>query len=169
MQKMSIVSGAAALARVVQVRGKSGGVPVGRVVRNAVLMAGVVPAAYLAGNRRAQIDGQAQLDRIAELEHRLELLEREQVEGVEGNDADAPGARSGEGRRLRSVGPHDTVKVDKDRVASHYEVLASQLACERQIVELEGRLAAVERTESAVRPVWLVSANGVPTSFRRRG
>ena len=61
--------------------------------------------------------------------------------------------------------------LDKDRVASHYELLASQLACERQIVELEDRLAAVERTGDRLRPVpvWLASANGVPAGLRRRG
>jgi hypothetical protein len=60
--------------------------------------------------------------------------------------------------------------VDKDRAASHYEVLASQLACERQIIELEDRLAAVERPGSPRRPatVWLASANGTTTTGLRR-
>jgi hypothetical protein len=115
-----------------------------------------VPAAYLAGGRRGHATEQAQLERIAELERRIEQLE-----------SAAAAAAASEPRHLRAVsGP---VPVDKDRAASHYEVLASQLACERQIVELEDRLAVVERTGQR-RPatVWLASANGATTTGLRR-
>jgi len=160
---MSITSGAAALVRLAHLRARSSGSPAGRALRTAALVIGL-PAVYLAGERRGQTDEQAQLDRIAELEQRIEHLERLQRDAAE-----AEAAQAREPRHLRAV--NTPVPLDKDRAAWHYEVLASQLACERQIVELEDRLAAVERTGDRLRPtpVWLASTNGVPAGLRRRG
>ena len=127
-----------------------------------------LPAAYVAGGRRAKATTeQIYLDRIAELERRIEQLERRAREHERERARDADASRR-EARHLRAV--QAPVPIYKHRVASHYEVLASQLACERQIVELEGRLAAVERTGDGLRPVpvWLASANGVPAGSRRR-
>jgi hypothetical protein len=158
---MSITSGAAALVRLAHVRTK-GGSPGGRALRNVVLMAGV-SAAYLAGSRRAAESERAQLERLAELERRLEQLEQASLA------SSASAGATGEARRLHAVGSEPTV--DKTRAASHYEVLATQLACERQIVEIEDRLSAVERigANRSLRPVWLASSNGTATEFRRRG
>ena len=157
---MSITSGAAALVRLAHLRAGSGGSPAGRALRTVVLVVGL-PAAYMAGGRRGDATERAQLERIAELEHRLERLERSAEDAASATKAREP-------RHLRAV--TNPVPVDKDRVASHYEVLASQLACERQIVEIEGRLAAMERTGDKLRPVpvWLASANGIPATVRRR-
>jgi hypothetical protein len=157
-EEMSISSGAAALARLAHRSARSGGSPAGRALKNVAIVVGL-PAAYLAGGRRGHAAEQVQLDRIAELELRIERLE----------SAASATAAAAEPRRLRAVAT--PVPVDKDRVASHYEVLASQLACERQIVELEDRLAAVERTGDKVRPVpvWLASANGTIAELHRRG
>jgi hypothetical protein len=165
---MSITSGAAALVRLARVRARSGGSPAGRALRTAALVIGL-PAAYLAGERKGDGDERARLERIAELEQRIERLEQLQREAAKAAAASATKARDREPRHLRAVS--DRAPLDKDRVASHYEVLASQLACERQIVELEGRLAAVERTGDRLRPtpVWLASTNGVPAGLRRRG
>jgi hypothetical protein len=162
---MSITSGAAALVRLAQARTKDGARG-GRALRNAVLMAGV-PAAYVAGSRKAAADSQrAQHERLAELERRLEQLE---LAALASSASSASSGATGEPRRLHAVGTEPTV--DKVRAASHYEVLATQLACERQIVEIEDRLAAVERIDGnrAPRPVWLASSNGTATEFRRRG
>jgi hypothetical protein len=163
---MSITSGSAALVRLAHLRARSGGSPAGRVLRSAALVVGL-PAAYVAGGRRAQATEQSYLDRIAELEQRIEQLERREREREMKRAREADASRR-EARHLRAV--QAPVPIDKHRVASHYEVLASQLACERQIVELEGRLAAVERTGDGLRPVpvWLASANGVPAGSRRR-
>jgi hypothetical protein len=169
---MSITSGAAALMRLAHLRATSGGSSAGRAVRTAALVI-ALPAAYLAGGRRSQSteqaghagrDDRAQLDRIAELERRIEQLERLQRDAAE-----AQAAKPREPRHLRAVS--EPAPLDKDRAAMHYEVLASQLACERQIVEIEDRLAAVERTGDGLRttPVWLASTNGVPAGLRRRG
>src|SRR5262245_20899535 len=121
---MSITSGAAALVRLAQARTRPGGALGGKALRNAVLMAGV-PAAYLAGSRRAVAveSNRAQHERLAELERRLEQLEQASLAS-----SAAPGSTT-EPRRLHAVGSEPTV--DKTRAASHYEVLASQLACER--------------------------------------
>jgi len=163
---MSITSGAAALVRLAHLRARSGGSPAGRAMRTAALVIGL-PVAYLAGERKGQSVEPDPLERIAELEQRIEQLERLQRETAAAAEASATRAR--EPRHLRAVST--PAPLDKDRVASHYELLASQLACERQIVELEGRLAAVERTGDRLRPVpvWLASANGVPAGLRRRG
>jgi hypothetical protein len=160
---MSITSGAAALVRLAHLRARSGGSPAGRAMRTAALVIGL-PAAYLAGERKGQSTEQDPLERIAELEQRIEQLERLQRETA----AEASATRAREPRHLRAVS--NPAPLDKDRVASHYELLASQLACERQIVELEDRLAAVERSGDRLRPVpvWLASANGVPAGLRRR-
>jgi hypothetical protein len=162
---MSITSGAAALVRLAHLRARSGGSPAGRAMRTAALVIGL-PAAYLAGERKGPSTEQDPLERIAELEQRIEQLERLQRETAAAAEASATRAR--EPRHLRAVS--NPAPLDKDRVASHYELLASQLACERQIVELEDRLAAVERTGDRLRPVpvWLASANGVPAGLRRR-
>jgi len=55
--------------------------------------------------------------------------------------------------------------------ASASSPISRRRSCERQIVELEDRLAAVERTGDRLRPtpVWLASTNGVPAGLRRRG
>jgi hypothetical protein len=173
---MSITSGATGLVRLAHLRATSGVSPAGRVLRSAALVVGL-PAVYAAGGRRARATEQAHLERIAELEQRIEQLERRERDRQRADErkrereqaAVGPAAAiSREARHLRAV--QAPVPIDKHRAASHYEVLASQLACERQIVELEGRLAAVERTGDELRPVpvWLASANGVPAGSRRR-
>jgi hypothetical protein len=177
---MSITSGAAALARLAHRRTRTGGLSAGRTLRGAALVVGASATAYIAGGRRGHAAERAQLDRIAELERRVAQLESAA--------AKTAAATAPEPRHLRAVtataadrldGDKDPDKdgdkegegvVDKDRAASHYEVLASQLACERQIIELEDRLAAVERTGSPRRTatVWLASANGTTTTGLRR-
>jgi hypothetical protein len=162
---MSITSGAAALVRLAHLRARSGGSPARRALRTAALVVGV-RAAYVAGGRRGRAGEDAHLERISELEQRIEHLERLE------RRAKAAATEAGEPREPRHLRAVAATPVDKDRAASHYEVLASQLACERQIVELEGRVTAVERTgDRGLRPVpvWLASANGVPAGTRRRG
>jgi hypothetical protein len=70
-----------------------------------------------------------------------------------------------------AVAPVDPRPHDKPYTVSHYEALASQVARERQIADLDRRLSAIERTSDTPRPLRLAngSSNGRASEDRRHG
>lgn len=89
------------------------GLPGGRLLRRLALVAVVAPLAYAMGARRSRRLTYADIEKMRELESRLDHLE-------------------------------SAATSEKERIASHYEVLVNQLAYEQQLADLTNRLASVE-------------------------
>ncbi len=109
--------------------------PVGRVARGMLSLAGIATAAstaaYLASRPRALALPDPHSVRLAQMERRLAQLE-----------SSAP-ARAVPGVALTPpTGPADPVH--KPYTVTYYQTLANQVAHERQIAELKRRLAAIE-------------------------
>jgi hypothetical protein len=99
-------------------------------------MVGVAAAAYVVGRRNPPRTLFVPADRLADVEARLAELERRT--GL------VPVARMG---KLYTV--------------FHYEALASELAYERQLADLDERITEIERTNEASPVVWsAVNRNG---------
>ena len=113
--------------------------PVGRVARGMLSLAGIATAAstaaYLVSRPRPPAASDPHSARFAQLERRLAQLEQgEPVRlGALSVLAPAPAPRPDAGGRAH-----------KPYTVTHYEALASQVAHERQIAELKRRLAAIE-------------------------
>jgi hypothetical protein len=118
-----------AVARLASIRKRSAGLTGGRLLRRLLLVGAVAPVAYAVGARRSSALAHSHLAKIAELERRLEKLEH--------------AAGYAEPETLFSE--PDVSTAEKDRIASHYEVLANQLAHEERLRDMALRLAAVER------------------------
>jgi len=113
--------------------------PVGRVARGMLSLAGIATAAstaaYLASRPRPPAVADPHSARFAQLERRLAQLERDAPAqfGALSVLSPAPAPRPDAGER-----------VHKPYTVTHYEALANQVAHERQIDELKRRLAAIE-------------------------
>jgi hypothetical protein len=109
--------------------------PVGRVARGMLSLAGIATAAstaaYLASRPRPPAVPDPQAVRLAQLERRLSQLERHGPARI--------GAPVAQASRSGAAGA-----VHKPYTVTHYEALANQVAHERQIAELKRRLAAIE-------------------------
>ena len=128
-----------------------------RAARGLLSLIGICTAAstavYLTSRPRpAVVPVDASGRRLAELEKRLAKLET-----------------TGRGPAPVTVPlPVRVGEVHKPFAVTHYEAMASQVAHERQIAELQRRLAAVERSREVVRPVRF-GAGGPPTTDRHHG
>jgi hypothetical protein len=111
--------------------------PVGRVARGMLSLAGIATAAstaaYLASRPRPPAVPDPHSARFAQLERRLTQLERGAPVRYRTAPVLAPAPRPDAGERGH-----------KPYTVTHYEALANQVAHERQIAELKRRLAAIE-------------------------
>lgn len=112
--------------------------PVGRVARGMLSLAGIATAAstaaYLASRPRPPAVPDPHSARFARLEQRLAQLER----------GDTPVRFGALSVPVPASRPEAGERVHKPYTVTHYEALANQVAHERQIAELKRRLAAIE-------------------------
>jgi hypothetical protein len=126
-------------------------------VRRFLAAAGVAAAAYVAGRRhQAPVPvaaGVGSFGALSEIDRRLSELERT------AEAAQVPPPRAA----VRAE------RLDKPYTVFHYETLANQVAHERQIAELHGRLREVEGGERGARVLRLADRSERTVGGRRHG